>query len=164
MAAHAQVAFDENGLRHKRGQEGGCDGEQDIRRCAGSEPDDSGGGGAEAKDCLERLANLVGQIPQAVNDVAALGHIGGEAAVKVAVGDSWNFAEESQPEAVFDLPSETDGAGEEGNFEEQQSGAEDQDGGDGAEALTGDVKAAGDVENATQEDGLNQDAAGSQGE
>jgi len=110
VAADAQLAFDENGLGEEGGRESGGDGEQDEGRGGGSKPEDAGGGGADAEGGLQSLADLVREETEAVDDVPALGHVGDEAAVKVAVGEFRDFGEEGEAEAVFHLAAEAERA------------------------------------------------------
>jgi len=72
-----------------------------------------------------------------VNTVAALGHVGFEAALKIAVAETRELFKERDAQTNFQTPAETQQAGCNWNFEEQKSRRKRNGGGEELAALSG---------------------------
>jgi hypothetical protein len=57
-----------------------------------------------------------------MNTVAALGHVGFEAALEIAVTEAWNLVEERETEASFEMTPEAEEARNQGDLEQKKGG------------------------------------------
>src|SRR5579875_1670609 len=110
MAARAQVALGKRRFAENSRKQSGGDAEQDKGPSRRFEPNNSGGGGKQLESGAQELAAEFGDAAQTMGGVAALGHIRDETALKIAIAQFRNFAQECDPEPVFDVAAETSGA------------------------------------------------------
>ena len=86
----------------------------------GIDPDDAGRGEDDFKAVAQQLAAELGQAADQVDAVAALRHVGLEAALKIAVGKARKLFEECQAQTDFQAASEPKQAAREWDFEQKQ--------------------------------------------
>ena len=101
------------------------------------DPDDARRGEDNFEAVAQQLAAQFGKAANQMNAVAALGHVGLEAALKVAVAEARDFFEKRQAQTDFETPAEAQQTAGERNFEQQQRGGEGHNGGHCAQAQAG---------------------------
>ena len=160
MAADAEVALLEEGLGQQRQADRERRGQHGERRARRIEPGDADRGQDELEGGAQELSAQVGQEPQRVDGVAALGHVRGESALEVAIAEAGDLREERQAQTRLEVSSEAQQARRDGELEEEQRGDEAEQHPDGAQALSGEPQLAAEVEEAAEEQGLDDEAPG----
>src|SRR5439155_11185961 len=94
---------------------------------------------------------------------AALGDIGIEAALEIAIAEARDLFEKGHAQAGLQVTSEAEQGGSQGELQEQQGGDEERDGGGSGEALAGQAELAAQVEEAAEEHCLQQRRSGGGG-
>src|ERR1700691_1013670 len=108
MGAKAEIALYQYWLRENGNGHGG-EGCQESDGCAdGVKPDDAGGGEDDFESVAQELSAQFGQATDLMNAVAALRHVGCEAALEVSVAEARDFGKESQTEAGFEMTAEAE--------------------------------------------------------
>jgi hypothetical protein len=90
--------------------------------------------------------------------MAALGHVGRESALEVAIAEVGDLGEERQAQARLEVSSEAQQARRNGELEEEQRGDEAEQHADGAQALSGETELTAEVEESTEEQSLDDEA------
>ena len=80
------------------------------------DPDNARGGEDDFEAVTQKLAAQFGKAADQMDAVAALGHVGFGAALKIAVGKARKFFEECQAQTDFQTASEAQQAGRESGF------------------------------------------------
>ena len=146
VGADAQVALHHHRL-HRQGQRQRNHGRRDREgRAARIEPDDARRGQRQLEGAAQKLASEIGQAADAVDHVAALGHVRLQPALEVAVAEARDLFQKSPPQPRFQMPPQAQQAGSQRKFEKQQSDKEQNQRRDRAHALAREAKVAPQVE------------------
>ena len=121
VGAHPEVALGQEGLGGEWDANGQRGSEYRQWGAGRIEPGNARRGQDELATHQEQLSTQLWQEPYAVQAVAALGHIRGEAAVEVAVAEPWDLLQKRHAEADFELaPGAQDTPGNPQFQQEQQ--------------------------------------------
>src|ERR1700693_5482086 len=110
VCAEAEIALYQYGLRKDGDRNDGERGEDCDGRDRGVEPTDAGGGENDFESVAQKLSAQFGQAANLMNAVAALGHVGFEAALEIAVAEAGDLVEKCQAQADFEMASEAEEA------------------------------------------------------
>ncbi len=164
VRAHAQVTLTEQRLRaewqrHRHDREE--DGEGRARQV---EPGDSNDRQRETERGVERLARDLGQLADLVQAVRALGHVGGQPTLEVAVGQARDLAQERDAQAQLELPADAQDPGRQRDLEQGQRDEEQEDRRHRAESLGGETEIGPQVQQAAEQQRLEHDPRGGEAE
>lgn len=95
MAAQAQVALRQRGLRQQRNAGGRQRGSHGERGAAGIQPYDSDGRKRNFKESAQKPPRQLGRLAKLLHTMAALRHIGYQAALKIAVAQQGDLLQEA---------------------------------------------------------------------
>src|SRR5689334_396422 len=106
MAPHPEIALGEKGLRSERKRDGD---ERERQRRWGTcriEPHDAGGGERQFEHIPDELSCRERHHTQAMDGMAAIGHVRCRPAVDVAIVEVWKLPEKRYPQSGFELSPE----------------------------------------------------------
>src|SRR5439155_5112499 len=134
-------------------------------RCAGRiEPGDSQRGQGKLEAQPQKLSPEFRQEAERVDEVAALGHVRSETAVKVAVAEAGDLFEKRHAQAGLEPPPEAQYARSDRKLEKEKRGNKDEKRSYRAKALPGKTKLAPQIEEPAKQQSLDNHATGSKGQ
>ncbi|HBL29853.1 MAG TPA: hypothetical protein DD490_23700, partial [Acidobacteria bacterium] len=158
VAARAQVLLHHPRQQQERSADRQHPCKEHQRRAARIEPEDPGEGARQLAHRAHAPLPQIGHLAQAVDVVAAIRHVGGEPALKIAVAEERDLAQEGHAQAGFEMAPEAQRTAQDRQVEPQKEGDDGHQKADRADPLPAEVEQAPEVEEGAEQKVFHQHA------